>query len=368
MKIAMMTRWNVPSGQSSHAEPIGRAWLQMGHELKGFAPGGMDLSLLYQQDEPFIRRCYLQDIWGERQRSDFFFDSRPFLEEDYAIFLVEMAAIMPMPELLEIFPKIKRKAKTVHVVHETGLPNDPNWYKFDWDAIVCFDERYKEFLVKAFPEEKIAVIPFPCHPPTQGDKKEARKLLGLPLDKKIVFAYGADSVYFHVDLLPVMKKLAKDYPVLFLLLTHHTQHEVAEIKSPLKYFMLRDEMPTDDKLYTYLHASDAYIYYGRVSIDGIGVSSCVTTCLGAGIPVLVPGYCNFFDLAGKEVIKYSDFQDLEQRLRDIFDGSGSLQESLSAADEYATRNSSVVVASQFIKLFEELRGERVTRQQKQKGL
>ena len=341
----------MPSGQSSHAEPIGRSWLEMGHELKVFAPAGMDLSLLYQQDEPFIRRCYVQDIWGERDRSGYFFDPRPFLEEDYEIFLVEMAAIMPMPELLEIFPKIKRKAKTVHVVHETGLPNDPNWYKFDWDVILCFDQRYKEFLVRAFPEEKIAIIPFPCHPPTQGDKKEARKLLGLPLDKKIVFAYGADSVYFHAELFPVMEKLSKDYPVLFLLLSHHTRTAVPGLKSMPKFFMLRDEMPTDEKLYTYLHASDAYIYYGRVSIDGIGVSSCVTTCLGAGSPVLVPGYCNFFDLSGKEVIKFGDFQDLEQKLREIFSDARYVRESLLAAEKYAIDNSGEVIAEQFVELF-----------------
>jgi hypothetical protein len=355
MKIAMMTRWNVPSGQSSHAEPIGRAWMEMRHELKVFAPAGMDLSLIYRQDEPFVRRCYMQDIWGERDCSDYFFDPRPFLEEDYDIFLVEMASIMPMPELLGIFPQIQRKAKTVLVVHETGLPDDPNWYKFDWDAIVCFDERYKGFLVEAFPEEKIAIIPFPCHAPAHGDRKAARKLLGLPLNKKIVFAYGADSVYFHVELLPVMEKLSRDYPVLFLLLTHHTQTAVPELKSKPKYFMVRDEMPTDDRLYTYLHASDAYIYYGRVSIDGVGVSSCVNTCLGAGRPVLVPDYCNFFDLSGKEVIKYGDFKDLEQKLRAIFDGTESVRESLAAAKEYVTGNSSARIAAQFINLFEKIR-------------
>ena len=291
-----------------------------------------------------------------------------FLEEDYEVFLVEMAAIMPMPELLGIFPQIKRKAKTIYVVHETGLPQDPNWYKFDWDAIVCFDERYKQFLGKAFPQEKIAIIPFPCHAPAHGAKKRARKLLGLPLDKKIVFAYGADSVYFHVDLLPVMEKLSQEYPVLFLLLTHHTQTAMPELKYKPKYFMLRDEMPTDDRLYTYLHASDAYIYYGRVSIDGVGVSSCVTTCLGAGQPVLVPGYCNFFDLSGKEVIKYGDFEDLEQKLRAIFDGTESVKDSLAEADKYAARYSAHEIASQFIELFERVRGERRARQPKQKSL
>jgi len=241
------------------------------------------------------------------------------------------------------------------VVHETGLPNDPNWYKFDWDAIVCFDERYKGFLAKAFPAEKIAIIPFPCHPPTHGGKKAARKLLGLPLDKKIVFAYGADSVYFHVELLPVMEKLSGDYPVLFLLLTHHTQTAVPELKSRPKYFMVRDEMPTDDRLYTYLHASDAYIYYGRVSIDGVGVSSCVNTCLGAGQPVLVPGYCNFFDLSGEEVIKYGDFEDLDQKLRAIFEDTDNVKQSLAAAKEYAARNSGSQIATRFIELFENIK-------------
>jgi hypothetical protein len=368
MKIAMMTRWNVPSGQSAHAEPIGRAWLEMGHKIEVFAPAGMDLSLIYRQDEPFVHRCYVQDIWGERDRSDFFFDTQPFLEEDYDIFLVQMAAIMPMPELLSIFPQIKKKAKTVHVVHETGLPKDSNWYKFDWDSVVCFDERYKEFLIKAFPEEKITTIPFPCHPLERGDKDKARKLLGLSLDKKIVFAYGADSVYFHVGLFPVMEKLSKDYPVLFLLLSHHTQTAVPGLKYMPEFFLLRDEMPTDDRLYTYLQACDAYIYYGRMSIDGIGVSSCVMTCLGAGRPVLVPGYCSFFDLSGKEVIKYADFRDLEQKLRGIFDDVESCNENLVYAEEYTIRNSSIEVASQFVRLFEKLKRERRTRQLKQKSL
>jgi hypothetical protein len=359
MKIAMMTRWNVPAGQASHAEPIGRAWLKMGHELKVFAPGGMDIPLIYREDEPFVRRCFVQDIWGERERSDFFFDPRPFLEEDYDIFLVEMAALMPMPELLEIFPKIKRKAKTLHVVHETALPSDPNWYKFDWDSVVCFDERYKEFLVKSFPEDKIAIIPFPCLHPEHGDKKEARRSLGLPFNKKIVFAYGADSVHFHVKLLPVMKRLSKEYPVLFLLLTHHTQTTVPGLKSFPKYFMFRDEMLTEEQLYTYIHASDAYIYWGRVSIDGVGVSSCVMTCLGAGRPVLVPGYCNFFDLAGKDVIKYGDFQDLEQKLREVFDGAVYVKESLLAAEKYVITNSGEAIAKKFIRLFERLKGKQV---------
>jgi hypothetical protein len=84
--------------------------------------------------------------------------------------------------------------------------------------------------------------------------------------------------------------------------------------------------------------------------------------------VLVPAYCNFFDLAAKEIIKYSDFQDLEQKLRDIFDGAGSVRESLLAAEEYAARYSGPEIASQFIEFFERVRGERRARQPKRKSL
>jgi len=354
MKIGIMTRWNMFSGQSSHAEPIAHAWLEMGHELKVFAPKGLDTALLYGPDEPFVHRCFVQDVWGQRENKDYFFDPRPYLGEDYEIFLMEMAYLMPMPEMLAIFPQIRRKAKTVLVVHETGLPPDPNWYKFEWDAIVCFDERYKAFMAEAYPEEKIAVIPYPCHPPQHGDKKQARLRLSLPLDRKIVFAYGFNIVHNHVELFPVMESLSKDYPVLLFLLTHH---DWTKVEPKPGFLMLRDEMPDNEKLYTYLHACDGYVNYvggTEYKIQGVGVSSSVAACLGAGRPVLVPSYCNFFDLSGKEVIKYGNLPELEQRLRDIFEAAGYVKESLAAAEEYATRNSGFEIAKRFIQLFEKV--------------
>lgn len=353
MKIAMMTRWNVPSGQSVHAEPIAQTWQRMGHQLKVFSPQGIDLLILQKNDEPFVHRCYMLDIWGQRQRSDYFFDPRPFLEEDYQIFVVELAELMPMPELLSIFPQIKKKAKTVLVVHEVGLPKNPNWYKFDWDAIVCFDARYREFMAKAFPREKIAIIPYPCHPPRQGDKTQARIQLGLPLDKRIVFAYGFNAARYYTDILPALEELSRDYPLLFLLLTHHG----GEWSPGPDFLLIREEMPSEERLYTYLHASDAYVYYVRptdLKTVGVGVSSSVATCLGAGCPTLVPACCNFFDLSGKEVIKFGDLPDLRQRLQIVFENTDSVKESLAAAQEYVIRNSSHRIAAQFLRLFEEL--------------
>jgi hypothetical protein len=353
MKIGIMTRWNVFSGQSSHAEPLVHAWREMGHTITVFAAKGWDMHLLYREDEPFVRRCFVQDVWEQRKSRDYFFDPKPYLEEDYEIFIMEMAYYMPMPEMLSIFPQIRKKAKTILVVHETELPSDPDWYRFEWDAIVCFDERYKEFMSKAFPAEKIVIIPFPCHPPLYGDQKEARLSLGLPLDRKIVFAYGFNIIFNHVELFPIMERLMKDYPVSLLLLAHHDPNQLETKPDSL---ILRNEMPATDRLYKYLHSSDAYIYYGRTSV-GVGVSSSVAMCLGAGRPVLVPSYCHFFDLSGKEVIKYDSLQQLEQRLRDVFEGAGYVKESLRAAEEYAAKNSAPEIAKQFVTLFNRILGK-----------
>jgi hypothetical protein len=38
MKIAMTSRWNIPCGVSLHAELVGRAWVEMGHDLQVLAP------------------------------------------------------------------------------------------------------------------------------------------------------------------------------------------------------------------------------------------------------------------------------------------------------------------------------------------
>ncbi|HJH27727.1 MAG TPA: hypothetical protein C5S37_13420 [Methanophagales archaeon] len=42
MKIGMMSSWNVPCGVAVHAELLGRAWVEMGHELKVFAPAPIE--------------------------------------------------------------------------------------------------------------------------------------------------------------------------------------------------------------------------------------------------------------------------------------------------------------------------------------
>ncbi len=348
MKIAMMSRWNIPCGVSIHAELVGRAWVEMGHNLEVLAPKEWEN---YQSDidESFVKRCYR--LPKPDRKEGYFFDPEPFLNMDAEIFVVQNLEILPMEDLLKIYPIIKNRAKTVFVVHEGKPPKDPTFYKFEFDAMVCFDERYKRFLEKIYPEEKIYIIQYPCHPIMHGNKIEARKRLGLPLDKKVIFNYGI-GVYRHLHLLPTIKHVNEKYPLILLTMTHiQDWYELFEaVKSIYPFIDLRKGDIPIKELYTYLHASDALLVH-KDSAEAIVVPSTAFLCLGSGCPILAYN-TNFFEVFDQEVIKYSE---LESALKEVFEGNERVKKTLENAERFVRANSSFEIAKKFIELFESLK-------------
>ena len=346
MKIVMMTRWNIPCGVSLHAELVGREWVKMGHDLRILAPMERD-GYQCDKDEPYVKRCYTL-----RNKPGYFFDPKSFLMDAVDIFVVQNLEILPMEDLFEIYPFIKERAITLFVVHEGKPPKNPDFYRFGWDAVVCFDERYKRFLKDIYSEDKIKVIPYPCHPVLHGDKVEARKKLGLPLDKKIVFNYGI-GIYRHLHLLPTLERVNQDYPLILLTLTHiqdwYDLFNAAKGRYP--FIELRKGDIPISELYTYLHASDALLIH-KDSAEVIVVPSTANLCLGSGCPILAYK-TNFYETFDKEVIKYSG---LGEALVDVFKEREKVKMTLRIAEEYVNRNSSYEIAKRFIYLFESLPG------------
>jgi len=344
MKIVMMSRWNIPCGVSLHAELIGREWVKMGHDLQVLAPVEVE-GYRCDVDEPYVKRCYTL-----RNKPGYFFDPEPFLRQDCDIFVVQNLEILPMEDLIEIYPLIREKAKTVFVVHEGKPPKDTIFYEFDWDAVVCFDERYKRFLKDIYSGDKIKVIAYPCHPIMHGDKVKARKKLGLPLDKKIIFNYGI-GIYRHLHLLPILERLNRDYPLILLTLTHiQDWYDLFEAeKGRYQFIELRKGDIPIRELYAYLHASDALLVH-KDSAEAIVVPSTVNLCLGSGCPILAYD-TNFFETFDREVLKYSA---LEQALKDVFEERERVKETLRNAEKYVRENSSYGIAKNLIELFESL--------------
>ena len=360
MKIGMMCLWNAANGPSIHAELVGRAWVKSGHQLKVFsAKKHPDARSTHQRDEDFVIRHFSIDNVIPFTRATHFIPA-PLLDEEYEVFIGQNVERLPAERLLEVFSKIKERAVTVQVVHEGKAPEDPLFYKFDWDAIVCFDRRYKDYLAKSFPVEKIHMISYPYHPLEFGNKEEARKKLSLPLDQKIVFSFGFRSKDI-ISVLPAMKDVAEQYPLRYVIIVN-SENDVGELYKAQKdydFVELQVKPLPVDELYTYLHASDALLIHRESSQKYKAVvSSSVCQVLGSGCPILFH-WSNYVELHGDEIVKYRDFKDMKAKLIDLFNNRFDVKK----VEVFLKDHSDERIAEKFIQLFEELIETRKKRQE-----
>jgi len=346
MKIAMMTPWNVACGVSIHAELIGREWVKAGHELKVFAPKEED-KLPTARDEPFVRRCYSRGKDFQGGLKGLWLDSEPLLKSDYEVFVAQNLELLPVRELAKIFPEIRSKAITILVIHEGNKSclASSEYQAFNWDAVVCFDERYRTEFSQVFCTERIRLIPYPAHPKLLGDKEESRKKLGLPPKRKIILTYGI-SVQQHLPVLLAIERLNKALPLKYLLLAHETPAQILnQVKANYDFVEVREGAHSIEQLYSYLHASDVILLHKQSA--GLVVSSSVYLCLGSGCPIVIFKGSYTKDL-GQEVFKYNDLYELRELLILVFDGESPSQ---GAIDKFLAEKAASKVASSFIQLF-----------------
>ncbi len=350
MNIAMMSAWNSDSGVSIHAELIGREWVRMGHRLHVFSFFTSDFhgTAMVGEDEDYVVRCFTTSGAAHP-----YLDPRPFLSTDYEVFVAQDLGMLPKDSLAKIFHHIRRKATTVTVIHDSGPSSDPSFYQFDWDGIVCFDHRYWSFLHPYHPADRIYTIPFPCHPLRRGDQREARARLGLPQEKKILFIFG-QRIKEHLPLFPVVREMARDLPILLLIVSKKDIEELQGIDG--MEVEIRQDAPSLELLYQYLHASDVLILH-RQPCEGAVVSSAAFQCLGSGCPILASD-SPFFETLKEVVITYSNFEEFKTHLIDVLNRGERYQTSQRALTEFIRRHSAEAVAKEYIDLFHAIQEER----------
>jgi len=346
MNIALMSAWNTDSGVAVHAEPLGKAWIEMGHKLTVFSFIKNDFhgEGFTGEDEDFVIRCFGTDEGTK------YLDARPFLTSTYDLLVVEDLGMLPKDPLAKVFGLIKRKAKTVHIVHENALPENPAFYQFDWDAVVYFDER-QSFLRDVY--RNVHYIPFPCFPPRPGNKKKARRKLDLPLDRKIVLSFCQRGYSLFLP--------ERDHElegVIFLVLG--PEHlDVLEKFSPDPDTVVREEeVLSKERFDDYLFASDAVIFHKFQSRRTAVVSSTVFQALGAECPILVPRVSDFFLPLSSEVLRYAEREELRANLVNVLEGSLKSKKARQAASRYAHEYHPESIAEQYIELFDLLLNER----------
>lgn len=345
MKIGMMGGWNTDSGASFHAELIGRSWVEQGHDLKVFTfyEHAFHGTQITGKDEDYVTRCFTVSGYDMQE-----LDPVPFLTENYDIFVAQDIGMLPKDLLAKIYPMIKKKAKTINVVHDGKLSEDPSFYQFEWDAIVSFDERYKKFLAKAHDPKKIHIIPYPSLSVAKGDKMISREKLDLQKDKKILFGFGPASK-FLLELVEPIAEISKHYPILLLIISKDKNilREFEEKKDILDIKLIEKVLDIEE-VYAYLHASDVLVF-NKSSAGHVVVSSTALQCMGSLCPIIAKD-SNYVEYYDREVLKYTNEDEFKNRLRSVFEEDDEYKTTIKAAEEYVTKNSHKEVAKRFIKL------------------
>jgi len=96
-----------------------------------------------------VIRCF-----GTPARSNYL-NPLSFLKEDYDFFVAQDLGMLPRNKLAMIFPSIKRKAKTILVVHTNKLRDDPSFYQTDREVLKYKNlEEFKENLRSIFKKDE----------------------------------------------------------------------------------------------------------------------------------------------------------------------------------------------------------------------
>ncbi len=351
MKIGILSLWNAASGMSIHAELVGREWKRQGHDIKVFAPEKHpDSRRVDQEDEDYVVRNYVVDKVKPYTR-EVFFDPLPLLDYKMDVFIVENLERMPLLGLKEIFPRLRKSSLTVQIVHEGDPSKDPMFYNFDFDIISCFDDRYRTWLKRYFPQDRLYIVPHPYHPWEEGNKEEARKKLSLPLNKKIIITYGWRHDYIEPVIEP-LSRIVEKFNIMFLILAAPREggvpQYIRELPRRYGFVEIREESPGVERLYTYLHASDLLLFYRENLPYSSVLSSSVYLCLGAGIPILFRDI-NMVEKNGDEIIKYVDSNDMVEKIIKIFEDGYDSEKVRKVVENQNSR----VIAEKFIQIFEE---------------
>ncbi len=359
LRIALMSPWNDCCGVAIHARLIGYAWLSLGHRLlvlastderpKGRVP-------LDTPDEPFVHRCWEMYRYGDRVEDDeplgLFFDPRPFLKEDFDVLFVEKPCSTPLSQLARIFERLRARGPVVAIMHEGIVPENRRLYELEWDVATVFDERYMALYGHLLRARRVEVVPYPFHPVREGDKRAAREALGLPCDgHAIVLAFGLRASHLW-PVMPVLSELASEMNFTLLILAKGREALSASeaLRARYDFVEVRHEAPPPERLYTYLHASDAILLHRRPA-PYVPVSSTVNLCLGAMRPILCPDN-NFFVPYDGAVIKYGSPGELGEKLRAVLNGDELVREALARARELIERWSAEEVAKRLLELAE----------------
>jgi len=178
--------------------------------------------------------------------------------------------------------------------------------------------------------------------------------LDLPLDERIIFSYGWAPELHIFPILSALQELSEQHPFTYLVLADpkYIAVDIEWLKNR-KFTELRYELAPMDRIYAYLHASDIYLVHKQKEEIREGEAVVPLMCLGALTPIITSN-TEFTWFLDKEVLKYSNEDELKNLIIRAFKGDKIVDETLSAAQQYTFKHSPEKISKEFIRLFEQI--------------
>jgi len=197
---------------------------------------------------------------------------------------------------------LKRKGFDVHCLIHNAMPHEPKFYdsiitKFALspvDSFIVMNEREGQTINKIISSNaKIMHSPLPVFEVFENinlSQDEARKVLNLPPDKKIILFFGIVRPYKGLKiLLYALAEIVKSNQDFYLLIVgefwESKQGYLDLIKNLLltKHVRIIDQYIPDDKVSYYFNAADVFV----APYSGGTQSASVKAALGFGIPMVI---------------------------------------------------------------------------------
>ncbi|MET1124753.1 MAG: glycosyltransferase, partial [Archaeoglobaceae archaeon] len=339
--IAVLSRWNATCGVAMHAELIVPEFVKMGHEVTVFAPYVESASRwwhhrIVREDEDFVVRCYEErSPEGEGGKIDF----DEILKRDFDVLLVESYSSIPHLDVQKLAGELKKRGvKTFVVIHE-GYKKDLRYEDYsNFEKLVVFDDRYVKELLDV--KEKAVIIPYPCHPLNPTKRKFSE-------DGLKFFSFGRQPIEEYEPFLKALEILERDYDFIY---------RVVRSNGELPYergwlIQERRRLKNNREVYEELHRADVFML-PKGDSKGVVVSSTLYQCMGALVPTIVPN-TRHFELHEREVVKFSNVEDLVEKIRRLIEDEDYRRSVVESAKKYVEENSSKKVAEKFLRLFNE---------------
>ena len=365
LKIIIFGSWNTDGGVSRHTTPVAEWLMEQGYDIKVFTHY-RECTLGYPldvEDETFVHRCFTFSGKVFPGRTPF----NPELllkaveEEGYNIFLAEDLGILPMEELLKVFPRIKAKAKTILLNHDNKpKPDDNPFWKFDWDEIINFLPEQNGFIGDYYPAEKIHVIEFPVYENRENEEIKSCEELNIPSNKNIILALGE---YNMVDFLPAICEIKKSDPSIYILGHVYDEEQKAALENKIAemrktnpaiaYDEIRVENGSWQQRRSYVKHSKIVIFDKGEGVTGFGaiLSSTAYQIIGWNTPILARDNLFFSPFSNEELVKYKNDKELSESVKKLIYNEAYRTEVLKNANKFAIEHSPEKIANQVLEIF-----------------